>query len=150
MSRFTTAIKALRELGLWRISQYGLYQAALRTGWLRRATRRPPDTSAIDRSDALQPVLTLPDPQTIRTTLEESGLETLWEQAAEILNGQVRLFGGEPVALQLSIPDPLAHWTAYETGLSIQGVEDIKYVWVGTRPLWMGDYAQPGLLFKRR
>ena len=136
MSRLSLAFKALRELGPWQIGQFALYRLALQTGWLRRATLRAPGTSTFLRADSLRPLLAMPDSQRLQEVISVECLPALWEQAGEILEGRVRLFGGEPTPLQLSIPGPLAHWTAYETGLNLPGVEDIKFVWEPGRFGW--------------
>jgi len=136
VTRLPYALKALSELGPRKIGQFALYRLALRTGWLRRATSRPVYKGYTFHAGSLKPLLPLPDPQQLQSVIGDSGLAALWKQAAEILDGRVRLFGGDPVNLQLTVPGPLAHWTAYELGLEIPGVEDIKFVWEPGRFGW--------------
>jgi len=56
--------------------------------------------------------------------------------------GEVHLFGGPPVPLQLVPPGPLAHWTAYETGQAKSTITDIKWVWEPARFGWATILAQ--------
>ncbi len=136
VSRLSTALKALHALGPQQIGQFALYRLALRTGWMRRATRQAKNKNFIFQPDSLRPLLALPDPQQLRAILSEDDLTAVLKQAEDILEGRIRLFGGEPVPLQLSTPEPLAHWTAYATGLQIEGVEDIKFIWEPGRFGW--------------
>ncbi len=136
MSRLSIAFKALSEIGPIQIGQFALYKLALRTGWLRRLTRFPSKTGMSFRAGSIKPVLSLPDPMQLQAVILTDNLSFLWDEAAEILAGRVRLFGSEPVELQLRIPGLLAHWTEYETGRKISGVEDIKFVWEPGRFGW--------------
>ena len=60
----------------------------------------------------------------------------LYEQADEIVNGKVRLFGGDPVPLVLNPPQPLADWTNYERRGNQIGDQDIKFIWEPGRFGW--------------
>jgi hypothetical protein len=136
VSRLSIAFKALSELGPRQIGLFVLYRLALRTGWLRRSTQIPAQTGISFKADTTKPLLHLPDPKLLQEAISTENLPLLWAEAAEIMDGRVRLFGGEPVVLQLSTPDPLAHWTEYEAGLKIPGVDDIKFVWEPGRFGW--------------
>ena len=55
--------------------------------------------------------------------------------------GKFRMFGGEPVPLQLTFNEPLHHWTDYETGkapipFSPISIHDIKFIWEPARFGW--------------
>jgi hypothetical protein len=63
-------------------------------------------------------------------------------QAEEIVSGQARLFGGEPVPLDLTAPGPLLHWTAYEYGDGRVAGRDIKLVWEPARFGWVFPLAR--------
>jgi hypothetical protein len=71
-------------------------------------------------------------------------LAALFIEADEIIAGNVRLFSGEPVPLQLSFSEPLQHWTAYETGQSLPSTSqpaslptfDLKLIWEPARFGW--------------
>jgi hypothetical protein len=136
LSRLSIAFKALSELGPRQIGQFALYRLALRTGWLRRLTQIPARTGIPFQADALKPLLQLPDPKLLREAILTENLPLLWVEAAEIIEGRARFFGGKPAVLQLGLPGPLAHWTEYEAGLKIQGVDDIKFVWEPGRFGW--------------
>ena len=68
--------------------------------------------------------------------------QTYWDadqavsQANELIAGSVRLFGGEPVALDLQPTPPLYPWSDYERGLTGHGVQDIKLLWEPARFNW--------------
>ena len=146
MSRLSILYKALRELGPRQMGLFAWYQINLRSGYLRWRTSTSGKTHPADHLNfQLQP-LVLPSPENFKKILDAEALENLIREADEVMSGQVRLFGGPPVALQLSIPGPLAHWTAYEKGLQIPGVEDIKWVWEPGRFGWSYVLARAYLL----
>jgi len=109
-SRIALAWKALRELGLARVSYYAMYQAMLRSGYLSWATRHAQDQAdGLPALTFLRPVLVLPDRERLRAALGDGGQALLRHEADEILSGWVRLFGGGPVPLKLAVPKPLQH-----------------------------------------
>jgi hypothetical protein len=57
-------------------------------------------------------------------------------QADEIVDGQVRLFGDQPVPQVLNLPGPLKDWTEYERGNSQIDGQDIKFIWEPGRFGW--------------
>jgi len=83
--------------------------------------------------------LPLPDRTHLAEILGECGRAALLAEAEEIAAGRVRLFGGEPVPLSLEPPEPLLHWTDYESaaggGLAKRGT-DIKFTWEPARLGW--------------
>ena len=72
--------------------------------------------------------------------------------ADEIAAGQVRLFGGAILrSLRLSLPGPLAHWTAYESGEQalpfLDGdPPDVKFIWEPARFTWAFTLGRAYLL----
>jgi hypothetical protein len=125
------------QLGLGQVAQYAWYQALLRSGYLRWATRGAGLRADVrSTSSTLRPLLALPDRDALRQTLGESGLTSLLSEADEILSGEVRLFGGDPVSLALSLPGPLPHWTEYELRDMQVTSDDIKLVWEPGRFGW--------------
>jgi len=138
LSRIRFLWKALRELGPGSVGLYAVYQAGLRLGVYRRI---PSAKSAAVRPGpaCVRPVLVTPPPARLLDCLGKSGLAQLYREADEIAAGQVRLFGGELVELDLSLPSDLSHWTAYEGGRGKlpQGVQDIKYLWEPARLGWV-------------
>jgi hypothetical protein len=134
------AYKALGELGIQPVALNALYRFGLLTGHYRRVTGQP-YTAAVG---PLKSVLPLPEREELSAVLGKDGQAALLAEADEIVAGQVRLFGGEPVPLRLTVPGELADWTAYETGkASIPFSEipdlparDIKFIWEPARFGW--------------
>ena len=142
MARFSglkLALKALQQLGPVQLGLYGLYQVGSRTGHFDRTL-----TSALKRLDKLEgdkhqgihPCLAgLPD----RLSLLEqigSGVDQLYKEADEIVKGSVRLFGGQPVPLELSLPGQLKNWMEYEKRADLIHDRDIKVIWEPGRFGW--------------
>ncbi len=63
----------------------------------------------------VQGLFSLPDRKELRSLLGKEDRHRLLAEADEIVAGKFRPFGGAPAPLQLSIEEPLEHWTAYET-----------------------------------
>jgi len=141
-NRFSTALKALFQLGISQTALYAVYRFGLLSGHYKRVT----PTGATSLEDNLpshqsQPLFELPAPADLLTILGQSGRDDLLSQADEIVAGQVRLFGGEPVPLQLAHEIPLQHWTAYEKDASLytslyNGLPDVKFIWEPARFGW--------------
>jgi hypothetical protein len=138
-SRFQLVFKALQQLGPSQLGLFMFYQLGLRTGHFQRTL-----TSALKNLERIegnaqfkfQPYLTgLPDPNDL---LEQIGPEVdkIYKEANEIVNGNVRLFGGQPVPLELTLPEPLEYWTEYERGTNLIQGKDIKYIWEPGRFGW--------------
>jgi hypothetical protein len=132
------SLKALRELGPRKLGLYTWYQIALRTGYLQYKTRGKNSPSLVNPAHyKLHPVIKLPKRNTLVNILGEDGQLQLLTEADEIVDGEVRLFGGEPVPLKLKPEGPLGHWTAYELDNRHWGVEDVKYLWEPARFCWV-------------
>lgn len=137
MKRFWLAVKAWRELGYESVGLYALYRLGLRSGHYRRMTPDSPRRAILPVSSLdFQPLFSLPDAHKLVELLGEPGLAQLRAEADEIVSGRVRLFGGDPVPLQLSPPGPIFHWTEYELGRRSTGVEDVKFLWEPARFGW--------------
>jgi hypothetical protein len=151
--RTSLASKALHELGPRQLGLYALYQLGLRVGYFKWRTGdgRPfdfpqgrPLTEDHHSSPVIRHLLDLPDPDSIRAILGPAGLADLKAQADEIVEGQIRLFGGPLVPLNLTPPGELHHWTAYALGKSPfpnpqspnYPIADIKFIWEPTRFGW--------------
>ncbi len=132
--------KALRELGPQYLGLYAFYRAGLKLGIYRQI---PPGKSADDQRlgpNSIKPVLVLPDRAILLACIGERGLEKILQEADEIVEGQVRLFGGDLTRLDLSLPGDLAHWSAYEVGkapLPLGDEVDIKFIWEPARLGWV-------------
>lgn len=130
-------IKVARQLGLAPLALYALYKAGLVSGYYRWAERKP----APSGSRFTGRLFSLPEREGLAQTLGEDGRRALLEQAGEIVAGKWRMFGGEPVELDLSCDQPLAHWTRYETGKAslapfLTSHKDIKFTWEPARFGW--------------
>ncbi|MFZ0533060.1 MAG: heparinase II/III family protein, partial [Anaerolineales bacterium] len=138
-SRFVLGLKTLRQLGPHQLGLYALYQLGLRTGHYHRQL-----TSSFARQQSLnrEPYLKLhhclhglPERDTLLELLGDQ-IGQVYAQADEIVSGKVRLFGGQPVPLVLTLPDPLKDWTKYEGGNNRIGDQDIKFLWEPARFGW--------------
>ena len=131
--RLQLGFKALRELGMRQLSLYAIYQLGLRSGHYRRVLPSPKKTGETIPY-RLQPVLTLPAAEGVIALLGENGMAALRKEADEIVNGRVRLFGGEAIPLVLTPPGKLRHWTMYEGIAHEPG--DVKDTWEPARLGW--------------
>jgi len=138
-SRIKLAFKALHQLGLNQLELYLLYQLGLRTGHFKRklsTTLNKLENIEGSARIKFQPCLIgLPDRKVL---LEQIGsqVDQLYEEANEIVKGYVRLFGGQPVPLELTLPEPLEYWTKYESGSNLIPGKDIKLIWEPGRFGW--------------
>ncbi len=145
LARLIIALKAALHLGFSQIFWYAVYQAGLRSGYFRR---KSPIQEYTDLPLDLCSPFRLPN-FAAREALLPPGSpdrEELVAEADEIVNGQVRLFGAQPVALQFDLPSGKLHWTAYEGKPSAAGVEDFKYIWEPARFGWVYPLGRAYLL----
>ena len=141
MSGAKNVFKAFRELGPKQLGLYALYQAGLKSGYLRWRTRAGGKNSTQPVSIQTD-LFSLPSQLSINAVLGEKGLARLLEEADEICAGQVRLFGGPPLPLELKAPEPLVHWTKYETGQAKLEEQDVKWSWEPGRFGWAYTLAR--------
>jgi hypothetical protein len=137
-SRIILAFKALRELGPRKLGLFALYRAGLNTGYLRWITGQRSAVSG-QPSVVSQPLISLPDANTVLEIIGHEGLSQLKAEADEIVAGRVRLFGGEAVPLDLVPPGELSHWSDYALGKSPfpnHPIPDIKFIWEPARFGW--------------
>ncbi len=118
------AIKACRSLGITKLWQYALYQIGLKSGHYRRITPSRRESHTI--SPSIGPFASFPNP-----TPSQKDLTLAY--ADEIGRGMVRLFGGEPVPLDLQAGSAPEHWTVVE---ETPPEEDIKFIWEPGRFGW--------------
>ena len=136
------AFKALCQLGVQPVMLNALYRLGLATGHYRRVEKREQEVESSDQAGEnrlLRRLFVLPKPEELLAVIGNAGKAAIFAEADEIVGGKVRLFGGEPVELQLSIPGPLAHWTEYETGKADlrPSTFDIKFIWEPARFGWV-------------
>jgi hypothetical protein len=133
MNKLRFALTAVRELGLRKLLQLALYRFGLQNGHYQRTTPTPIPQPA-SANPAFNDLFTSPGADFF-TSHRVDTAHSLAEAAA-ICQGQVRLFGGEPVELNLAPQPPLAHWTMYERSHATWGGEDIKSLWEPARFSW--------------
>lgn len=142
-SRFSLAAKAFRELGPRQLWDYARYRSSLHLGVLRWQTASPNPPPSDDHLQLSQdPYYTLPDRNQITNLLRDQGMAQLRQLADEIAGGKARLFGGDPVPLQLETGLPLAHWTEYELGKIDSSYFDYKLIWEPGRFSWACSLAR--------
>jgi hypothetical protein len=137
-SRFLIGLKALRQLGFTQVWLYSLYQLGLRTGHYQRTL-----SAALSRLDdfnrlpylTFHPVFSLPGKNNLIDLLGDQ-IGVLYEGADEIVHGNIRLFGGQPVPLVLGLDAPLEDWSKYERGSNRIADQDIKFIWEPARFGW--------------
>jgi hypothetical protein len=139
-NRLSTAIKALLQLGLSQTALYAVYKFGLLSGHYHWVTRCG-DISEPASSLKFHSLFDFPSPASLLAVLGEDGKRQLLNQADEIVAGKVRLFGAEPVPLQLTFDQPLQHWTTYEKNASLYlplytGLQDVKFIWEPARFGW--------------
>jgi hypothetical protein len=125
--RFALTLKAVRQLGLTQVGLNALYKFGLATGHYRRVTPPPAPVSGLE----LQPIFSPPARADLLAVLGADGLAQLRAEAGEVVSGQFRQFGGDPVEINLT-PATLAHWTELETNLQ-PSTFDIKLTWEPAR-----------------
>ncbi len=138
-SRFSTALKFLCQVGPGPLALFALYKFGLVTGHYKRLDSRPKTVDC--PQPAVHSLFSLPSRNQLASTLGEDGKASLLAQADEIVAGKFRMFGGEPVEINLTLPQPLHHWTAYETQHATRNTlhiphKDIKFLWEPVRFGW--------------
>jgi hypothetical protein len=139
-SKILAGVKYLLQFGLRPLALYALYKFGLLTGHYRRLDRR---LQTADRPlPTVDRLFPLPTPDQLAQAFGEEGRAILIQEADEIVDGQVRVFGTlDP--LDFTHPEPLRHWTEYETDhtltsrfLSLVPHSDIKFLWEPARFGW--------------
>lgn len=119
------------QLGPRPVLQNLIYRAGLGIGYWQWKTPPPP----IYQTGLPRLPLPLPSSEAIRKISGFDQAETL-SKADEIINGQVRLFGGTSVPLKLNLETTLLHWTHYENGRNRAPEDDLKLIWEPARFGW--------------
>ena len=137
LSKLYTNYKALVQLGLQPVALSALYRLGLATGHYRRSENREQNVE----NGVVRPLFTFPIAERILAVIGEDGKASLLAEADEIVAGQVRLFGSQPVPLQLSFSEPLHHWTEYEIKPALlaplyASLPDVKFIWEPARFGW--------------
>jgi len=136
-NQLSLGIRALQELGARQLWHYIWYRLQLRSGILRwKTSPHRLETTHPPYTFSTRPLFALPDRQGLLDLLNSKGANELTQHADEILAGQERLFGGEPVRLSLEPPPPLLHWTYYDIKQKSQESTDPKHIWEPGRFGW--------------
>ncbi len=130
------SLKAFIQLGPSPVIMNGLYRLGLVSGWYRRNRK-----ARQGGNHTLKPLFNLPSADELRKVLGGAGVQSLLKEADEIVDGRVRLFGGQPVTLRLNLPGKLEHWTVYEKNPELlapffEGIPDVKFIWEPARVGW--------------
>jgi hypothetical protein len=136
--RSRIAIKAASQLGISQVALFGIYQLGLRIGYYKRITPSHQRTSSVVDPQKSWLVRTdlfpLPDSQNLQKIVD---MNSLLSEADEILSGKIRLFGGQPIPLELTTKVPMVHWTDIRDDL-----EDLKPIWEPARFGWAVTLAR--------
>jgi hypothetical protein len=136
MGRLPFALKARQQLG-WKVSLlYAWYQLGLRIGWFKLLTPAYGDTWVSDKEVPyeIEPLdLPWPEQGDLERILGRDAGKVLAE-ADEIVEGKVRLFGGDPIDLKFEAPEAQHHWTKH-TAAWVDG-QDVKIPWEMGRFGW--------------
>jgi hypothetical protein len=142
LSKLSIAFKALTQLGFEPVALNALYRFGLVTGHYRRVEKKNLGIGNGKWEGTIpHSLFTFPSREQLTQIIGQDGLQILLTEADEIVAGKVRLFGGEPVELKLTVPEKLEHWTAYETGKAPSPINhlpfpDIKFLWEPARFGW--------------
>lgn len=136
-NRLVHTCKALLQLGPRPVALNALYRFGLLTGHYQRVCGMKRSVGG----GQLKAIFPIPKADELLAILGRDGQVQLLAEADEIVAGKLRLFGSEPVPLQLTLPDKLANWTAYETGKAALPIDhypqpDIKFIWEPARFGW--------------
>ena len=131
---------ALKELGVEQVYLYALYRLGLASGYFRLRTPTSPKMVST-KEWKLYPIFTIPTRDEMAGWI--GGLrEEIIHEAEEIVSGQVRIFGGPPVALNLAPPGADRHWSLTR----LTPGEDIKFTWEPARFGWAFTLGRAYLL----
>lgn len=142
MKRTLLSIKAVQQIGLKPSFLLLCYRLGLYSGFFDIPIIWGNSSRGIDKNAfQLSPIISLPEKEKLNNCLNQQDIVQICDEADEILNGKVRLFGGEAVDLILEPSSPLHNWTAYETRkATIKG--DVKSIWEPARFGWAYTLAR--------
>ena len=123
-------MKAMRDLGPEKLWLFAQYQAGLRSGHYRRMT--PSSRDRFGGTPGLPPYSRFP-------RFGQPQRDQALSVGGEINRGNVRLFGGEPVHLNLNAGASSQHWSLLER---IPPETDIKLIWEPARFGWAVTLAR--------
>jgi hypothetical protein len=133
-SKLKLLSSAMRELGPQQLFQYARYKLGLRSGYYKWATPSP--ASFAKAGLALAQVYTPPSKERLVEILGAKGIQLALQEADLAVQGQMRWFGAETAEIRLGPPEPLLHWTEYETKEIAAPQVDVKFIWEPARLGW--------------
>lgn len=138
ISRITTAIKAVRQLGFTQVALNALYRVGLKTGHFKRTESRKQSRKTDSVHLLSHTLFSAPPRELLIQILGADGLQSLLNEADEIVVGKFRLFGADPVEINLVPAPPIAHWTNYENHKTTFNLQpsDPKFIWEPARFGW--------------
>ena len=109
-------LKAIVQLSPAQTTNYLRYQVGLRSGYYHLRTPSASMNHLLP-DEAFIPnwFMRLPQKDAF-SVFGDDYINQIIKEANEISEGKVRLFGAEPVPLDLKIQGDLSHWTLHETG----------------------------------
>lgn len=125
-------LKLITQLKSGELINMLLYRAGLKLGYYRAVTQEPPASISSLEMDGLW----VEKIQACAKKFKTADIHPPIKEADEICQGKFRLFGGEPIVLNLDPGTNLSHWTSYELGKAKPPVEDIKFLWEPARMGW--------------
>ena len=129
-TKLTRALETVWRLGPKQIGWWAIYRLGLSSGWLRARTPLATYQSYVGR---LATIFHLPKKIAYPFDLDE---------AEDLVNGRVCLWGNLHTELPFGNPPYTQHWTAYERGMVPWGVEDVKDLWEPARFGWAFTLAR--------
>jgi len=141
--KITTLLKALRYLGPVQVANYAIYQVKLGSSYLARQTRAGSKAAELEaEAYGFSQLMNLPSRKQLLELLGEDGRTVLMNEAEQIISGQVCLFAGEPVPLNLGPARSEFYWTELERGHGDEPGFDLKLVWEPGRFGWTFTLAR--------
>ncbi len=143
-------LTALRELGFSSVINFGLYRLGLLSGHYFRLTRTVKKerghVASSNASFVLKKYIEIPDQKRLQEYLDgitgKSSMGSLLDEAEEVVNGHMRLFGRELTPIFQHDAGELRHWTEYECGRVKIEKGDIKFIWEPARLGWIFTIAR--------
>jgi len=130
MNPIKKSFKVLQTLGFRNLWYFLVYKIGLRTGHYQRMT--PCKRTDFSGHPVLDPYRKFPEPS-------KSQIKLALARADEVREGFVRLFGGDPTPLDLSLGRSTEHWSTLDP---LPPDQDIKLIWEPARFGWAIDLAR--------
>jgi len=148
LQQISKAFQSIRELGLEKVSLFGLYQFALKTGFFQLATpirhKGFRDSGFGGTSEDIQSSFPILPVHKIRQLIiHYADEEKCLEEAQTIILGNFHRYGGNSAPIDLSNSTPGIHWSKIRDDLPDR---DIKDTWEPARFGWVFTLARAYVL----